>query len=81
MLVVGVVIDSFGKLFTFLLNLFLEKHRLLLGVNKIDLVWHSSLQRGKEDSQTNQLGHSFTLICQVKVRDREKKAWQQNMLL
>lgn len=60
----------------FFWDLFLEKHRLLLGVNKIGLVWHSSLQREKEDSQTNQLGHSFTLICQVKVRDRERKAWQ-----
>lgn len=54
-------------------DLFLLKQRLLLGINKIDLVWCSSLQRGKEDSQTSQLGHSFTSICQVDISDKGKK--------
>lgn len=54
-------------------DLFLEKHRLLLGINKVDHVCCSSLQRRREDSQRCQLGYSFSSICHVEVSDKEKK--------
>lgn len=56
----------------FFWDLFLEKHRLLLGINKIDHVCCSSLERRKEDSQRCQLGHCFSSICHVEVSDKEK---------
>ena len=75
LMVAGVVPDLFGKLLT-LGDLFLKKHRFLLGINKIDHASCPSLQRGKEDSQTNQMGRHFIPICHTEVSDKEKKSRQ-----
>lgn len=64
-MVAGMLLICFASYSLFFWDVFPEKHQLLLGINKIDHVCCSSVQRGKENlkdvSQGTALAQSVKL--------------------
>lgn len=65
-MVAGMLLICFESYSLFFWDVFLEKHQLLLGINKTDHVCCSSLQRGKENSQRCQPGTALAQSVKLK---------------